>query len=101
MGQTRGQSAAAAGAFDAQTAVERLEAEMAEVRTDISGLKQSTSVIADIQKNMVTMSAMEAMMQKYLTVPPPPISTTQAENSAGNSTFQYPPGSMDIPVTTY
>lgn len=84
MGATRGQTAAAAGAFDAQTAVERLESEMADLRTDVTELKKSTSVIADIQKNMVTVSALDALMQKYLAPPMSPTSTAQVIPMEGN-----------------
>lgn len=100
MGQTRTQTAAAAGAFDAQAAVERLEQEMAEIRTDITGLKQSTSVIADIQQNMVTVTAMEAMMQKYLAPPASPKGTVQIMHAAGTSAVLNPVSSMHIPAIT-
>lgn len=65
MAPTRGQTVAA-GVFDAQSAVERLEAEMMEIRGDITQLKQSTSGISEIQQKMVTMDALDALMQKYL-----------------------------------
>jgi hypothetical protein len=81
-------------------AVERLELEMAEMRTDISDLKQSTSVITDIQKNMVTMNAMEAMM--HLAAPNPPNGTPQPQVSRteGNPTSHDPQGSKVAPVTS-
>jgi TolA-binding protein len=97
---TRAQNAAATAAFDTQTAVERLESKMAEMRTDIIGLKQSTSAISDSQKNMVTMEALDAMMRKYLASPASPTGTLQVIAAKGNSVSQDPQASNQIPVTS-
>jgi hypothetical protein len=93
MGQTRHQTAAVAGAFDAQTVVERLEAEMAEMCTDLSDLKQSTAVLTNIQKNMVTLTDLDTLMQKYLKPPASPTGTSQIMPTEGNSITHDPPSS--------
>lgn len=102
MGVTWGQSAVAAGAFDAQTAVERLESEMADMRIDICELKQSTLVIADIQRNMVTVSALDALMQKYLAPHSSPTSTIQVMQTEGNPPIHDPQSSTHgtVPSST-
>lgn len=92
---------AAAGAFDAQAAIERLDAEMTEIRGDITELKQSTSGIADIQQKMVTLDALDAIMQKYLAPP----TNSSGNNPSGTEDIpslldqrQFPPLSVSIPV---
>lgn len=88
MGQTRNQ-VAAAGAFDAQSAIDRLEAEMAEMRGDITELKQATTGITEIKQKMVTVDVLDTLMQKYLSIPTPPSGITHAEG-AGNSSITQP-----------
>jgi hypothetical protein len=76
MAPTRSQTTAA-GAFDAQMAVERLEAEITEIRGNIAELKQSTAGISDIQQKMVTVDTLDAILQKYLTIQPSTSGVTQ------------------------
>lgn len=66
MGGNRKQAETAAGTFDAQQAVERLESEMAEIRGELALLQQSANGIEDIKNTMVTVSTLDNMMQKYL-----------------------------------
>lgn len=87
MAPTRGQTAAA-GAFDAQSAVERLEAEMIEIRGDIAELKQCSAGIQEIQQKMVTADALDAMMQKYLSIPPAS-TVTMGQDTEGTSHAQF------------
>jgi hypothetical protein len=50
MGATRKQTEAAAGAFDAQQAIDRLESDLADIWEEISHLHQSTRDIEEIKK---------------------------------------------------
>jgi len=107
MAPTRGQTAAA-GVFDAQAAVERLEAEMTEIRGDITELKQSAAGIANIQQNMVTMDALDALMQKYLSTPSTSATTDDqpvlrdgiSHQPSLHDQRQFPPLSVTIPLST-
>lgn len=84
MGQTRKQPEAAVGAFDAQQAIDRLEADMAEMRGDITSLKQSTQGIEEIRSKMVTVDVLDGLMQKYLSVSSGSSVTVQ-HDTTGNS----------------
>lgn len=99
MAPTRGQSAAV-GAFDAQSAVERLEAEMTEIRGDICQLKQSTAGISEIKQSMVTLEALDALMQRYL--PAPSLSTIIIEHEGLllTSTHELPVTRQQQPLPT-
>jgi len=106
MAPTRASAAAAAGVFDAQSAVERLEAEMTGISEDITELKKSAVGIAEIKHTMVTMDALDSLMQKYLTIQSSPSGVTQLDAS-GTSLFpnlkdknQFPTLPVSIPVNT-
>jgi hypothetical protein len=98
MAPTRAQ-VAATGTSDAQTAVVRLEAEMADIRGELTELKNSTAGIAEIQQNMATMEGLDSIMNKYLTIadkPTPPSGIHTLTNLSDQRKF--PPLSVNIPM---